>query len=73
MRHSVKRIQRALKWCRRFPATHAYSRMARLPRFRLPDQPQQVIVRGNDRAAIFHDDADYRHLYSILVAAMERF
>jgi putative transposase len=47
--------------------------MARLPRFRLPDQPQQVIVRGNDRAAIFHDDADYRHLYSILVAAMERF
>lgn len=34
--------------------------MARLPRFVLPDQPQQVIVRGNCGQDIFFDDDD-RH------------
>ncbi len=33
--------------------------MARLPRFVIPDQPQHVIVRGNNRAEIFCADADY--------------
>ena len=33
--------------------------MARLPRFVIPDQPQHVILRGNNRAEIFCADADY--------------
>lgn len=33
--------------------------MARLPRFTIPDQPQHVILRGNNRAEIFCADADY--------------
>ena len=36
--------------------------MARLPRFVIPNQPQHVIVRGNNRAKIFCTDADY-HFY----------
>ena len=34
--------------------------MARLPRFVLPGHPQHVIVRGNDRQAIFYREEDYR-------------
>ena len=33
--------------------------MARLPRFLIPDQPQHVMLRGNNRAEIFCADADY--------------
>jgi putative transposase len=33
--------------------------MARLPRFVIPNQPQHVIVRGNNRSEIFCADADY--------------
>ena len=33
--------------------------MARLTRFVIPDQPQHVILRGNNRAEIFSADADY--------------
>jgi putative transposase len=33
--------------------------MARLPRFVIPNQPQHVIVRGNNRVAIFYADTDY--------------
>ena len=36
--------------------------MARLPRFVIPDQPQHVIVRGNNRSDIFCAEADY-HFY----------
>jgi len=36
--------------------------MPRLPRFVLPGQPQHVILRGNDRQAIFRADSDY-HFY----------
>lgn len=36
--------------------------MARLPRFVIPDQPQHVIVRGNNRTEIFCADTDY-HFY----------
>ena len=36
--------------------------MARLPRLALPGQPQHVIQRGNNRAPIFADEADY-HFY----------
>ena len=34
--------------------------MARLPRFVIPGHPQHVIVRGNNREAIFYADDDYR-------------
>jgi putative transposase len=34
--------------------------MARLPRFVIPDQPQHVIIRGNNRSNIFCADADYQ-------------
>ncbi len=34
--------------------------MARLPRFVLPGHPQHVIIRGNDRQAIFCTEEDYR-------------
>ena len=34
--------------------------MARLPRFGIPDQPQHVIVRGNNRSEISRAEADYR-------------
>ena len=34
--------------------------MARLPRFIIPGQPQHVILRGNNRTAIFSEEADYR-------------
>jgi putative transposase len=33
--------------------------MARLPRFIIPDLPQHVILRGNNRAEIFCANADY--------------
>ncbi len=35
--------------------------MARLPRFVIPGQPQHIIVRGNNREAIFYADVDYRY------------
>jgi len=34
--------------------------MARLPRFVIPDQPQHVILRGNNRTEIFCAEADYQ-------------
>ena len=34
--------------------------MARLGRYFLKDQPLHVIQRGNNRAPIFFDEADYR-------------
>lgn len=46
--------------------------MARLPRFDLPDQPQHVIQRGNNRATIFRDAADYRFYLNRLAAAAVR-
>lgn len=36
--------------------------MARLPRYVIPDQPQHVILRGNNRNEIFCAEADY-HFY----------
>jgi putative transposase len=42
--------------------------MARLPRYIVPDQPQHVIQRGNNRSPIFLAPADYG-LYRELLAA----
>jgi putative transposase len=48
--------------------------MARLPRLILPDQPHHVILRGNNRQAIFYSDLDREYLLSTLkeVAAQYR-
>lgn len=40
--------------------------MARLPRLILPDQPHHVILRGNNRQAIFFSDLDRQHLLNTL-------
>lgn len=40
--------------------------MARLPRLILPDQPHHVILRGNNRQAIFFSDLDREHLLATL-------
>jgi putative transposase len=40
--------------------------MARLGRYFLPDQPQHLIQRGNNRAAIFLDDEDRRFFLDAL-------
>jgi putative transposase len=47
--------------------------MARLPRYVIPGQPQHVILRGNNRQAIFAADADYEAFRDALVEAAGRF
>ena len=46
--------------------------MARLPRIVIPGQPQHVIVRGNNRGAIFRADADYGFYQEKLNAACDK-
>jgi putative transposase len=46
--------------------------MARLPRYVIPGQPQHVILRGNNRQAIFAADADYEAFRDALVEAAGR-
>ena len=46
--------------------------MARLPRFVIPGYPQHVIVRGNNRSAIFSKEADYVFYLEKLKAAGEK-
>lgn len=46
--------------------------MARLPRFVIPNQPQHVIVRGNNREAIFYADTDYCFYLDKLKQACEK-
>jgi putative transposase len=43
--------------------------MARLPRYGLPGQPQHVIQRGNNRAALFVMDTDYQFFRECLIDA----
>lgn len=40
--------------------------MARLPRLILPGHPHHVILRGNNRQAIFYSDLDRQHLLAII-------
>lgn len=47
--------------------------MARLPRYFVPGQPQHVILRGNNRQAIFASDDDYPFFRDCLVEAAQRF
>lgn len=46
--------------------------MARLPRYFVPDTPQHVIQRGNNRQAIFHTPADLAFFTECLLFAMRR-
>jgi len=46
--------------------------MARLPRYGLPGQPQHVIQRGNNRAALFATDTDYLFFRDCLAEACSR-
>ena len=39
-----------------------YHDMARLPRYVIPNQPQHIIQRGNNRQVIFAAVADYQFL-----------
>lgn len=47
--------------------------MARLPRLILPDQPHHVILRGNNRQAIFFSDLDRQHLIATLTEAASQY
>ncbi len=44
----------------------------RLPSFIIPDQPQHVILRGNNRAEIFCADADYSFYLEKLKSACDK-
>lgn len=46
--------------------------MARLPRFVIPNHPQHVIVRGNNRTDIFYADADYQFYLEKLQLACDK-
>lgn len=46
--------------------------MPRPPRFILPGYPQHVIVRGNNRQAVFADDSDYLSFLGWLQQAADR-
>ena len=46
--------------------------MARLSRFVIPDQPQHVILRGNNRSEIFCADADYSFYLEKLKLACDK-
>jgi putative transposase len=46
--------------------------MARLSRFVIPGQPQHVIVRGNNREAIFYAEADYQFYLDKLKQACDK-
>jgi putative transposase len=43
--------------------------MARLPRYVIPNQPQHIIQRGNNRQVIFAADADYQFFRDALIDA----
>lgn len=47
--------------------------MARLPRLILPGQPHHIILRGNNRQAIFFSDLDRQHLLDTLADAAAQY
>jgi len=49
------------------------ARMARLPRYAIPGQPQHVIQRGNNREIIFVTDEDYRFYLEKLHEACKKY
>jgi len=47
--------------------------MARLPRFFIPDQPQHIIQRGNNREPIFAERSDYQFYLDCLKEVAEHY
>ena len=47
--------------------------MARLPRYCLPDYPQHIIQRGNNRGLIFASEEDYSCYANYLLDALHRY
>lgn len=47
--------------------------MARLPRLILPGQPHHVVLRGNNRQAIFFSDLDRQHWLAVLAEAATQY
>lgn len=47
--------------------------MARLPRYVIPNQPQHIIQRGNNRQVIFAADADYQFFRDALLNAANKY
>jgi len=47
--------------------------MARLPRYVIPNQPQHIIQRGNNRQMIFAADADYQFFRDALIDASVKY
>ena len=47
--------------------------MARLPRVTLPGYPHHIILRGNNRQAIFASEADYQTLLNLLLENAQKF
>jgi putative transposase len=47
--------------------------MARLPRYVIPGQPQHIILRGNNRQAIFAAEADYQFFRGAIVEAAQKY
>lgn len=45
--------------------------MARLPRYFIPDQPQHIIQRGNNREPVFAHERDYRFYINCLQEAAQ--
>jgi putative transposase len=46
--------------------------MARLPRYVIPNQPQHIIQRGNNRQAIFVNEADYLFFRDALIESAKK-
>jgi putative transposase len=46
--------------------------MARLPRYVIPNQPQHIIQRGNNRQAIFVGEADYLFFRDALIESAKK-
>jgi len=46
--------------------------MARLPRFVIPNQPQHIIQRGNNRQVIFASELDYQFFRDALIEASNK-
>ena len=46
--------------------------MARLPRYVIPNQPQHIIQRGNNRQVIFADEVDYQVFRDALIEAAKK-
>lgn len=47
--------------------------MARLPRYVIPDQPQHIIQRGNNRQVIFGSGEDYQFFRDCLIEAATKY